>query len=86
MGYYDHCLLGFNAVLVKLFPDKDTPGIHQELTEISEGITDIGQIMKPIAQEAQFNNGVRIANTVIKQANKLNKVKRNECRANFINC
>ena len=37
--------MGLNAVLVKLFPDKETPGLHHEMGEITDRLTDIGQIM-----------------------------------------
>lgn len=40
--------MGLNAVLMKLFPDKETPGVHQELGDIAGGITDIGQILTAI--------------------------------------
>lgn len=38
--------MGLNAILVKLFPDKETPGIHHELGEINDSIVDIGQLLK----------------------------------------
>lgn len=43
--------MGLNAVLVKLFPDKETPGLHHELGEITGGITDIGQILSAIKDQ-----------------------------------
>lgn len=45
------CSMGLNAVLIKLFPDKETPGVHQQLEDIAGGITDIGQIMQAIKDQ-----------------------------------
>src|SRR5882672_4556921 len=45
------CSLGLNAVLLKLFPDKETPGIHHELGEITDRLTDMGQIMQAIKDQ-----------------------------------
>lgn len=52
--------MGLNAIILKLAPDKDTPGLHHELGEITERLTDIGQCLKPDIICVQEKEDVKI--------------------------
>lgn len=38
--------MGVNVILIMFFPDKETPGVHHELGEISDSITDLTQWLR----------------------------------------
>lgn len=40
--------MGVNAVILKLAPDKDTPGYHHELGEITDRLTTTNMILKDL--------------------------------------
>lgn len=38
--------MGVNVILIKLFPDKETPGLHQELGELRDSIVSLNMLLQ----------------------------------------